>query len=90
MTYKESDIEAVPLVEVKLGTETLDGGIADVDAVQEGHHVDDKKDGKEDQIKLSEKPPLGLGVDWPIRCVRGPRFERRDACRARLGGLFLR
>jgi len=74
---KQSDIEAAALVEVQLRSQSLDRGIADVDAVQEGHHVDDEEDGEDDQVELHDEPALGLGIDWRIGRVRARRLGRR-------------
>jgi hypothetical protein len=61
---------------VQLCRQPLDGGIADVDAVQKGHQVDDKKDGKDYEVELHDEPALGLGVDGRLGRIRGWRLGR--------------
>ena len=48
---------------MKLGRQALDGGIADIDAIQKCHHVNNKEYRPDHQVKLPKEPALGLGVD---------------------------
>ena len=67
-TYEESNVELVAGSNPQLGREALDPGVADVDAVQERHHVDDIQDGEDGEIQLPQQPFLGLWVDGePVR-----------------------
>lgn len=57
--YKKCDVEPVAN-QVELLGEALDSGIADVDAVEEGHHEDDEQDGEDSEVKLPDKALLGI------------------------------
>jgi hypothetical protein len=64
--YKKSDIETAAHVEVKLLLQTHDSSVADVDAIQKGHHINDEEDGENGQVELSEELALG---DWIESCM---------------------
>jgi hypothetical protein len=64
-TYKEGNVESV-VNEIEVLNHALDTRIADIDAVQEGHHVNDEEDGVDDQIELPDKPALSLGINGLI------------------------
>ena len=51
---------------LKVASHALNPRIADVDAVQEGHHVNDEEDGVDDKIQLHHELALGLGVNWSV------------------------
>jgi hypothetical protein len=69
MTYKQANVELV-LVQAQLHVHLLDTRIANVDAVQERHHVDDKEDGVDDEVQLPDQPAFGRGIDGR-QLVRG-------------------
>lgn len=73
ITYKERDIEATA-VEVQVLYHALDFRIADVDAIQERHHVDDEKRWVDKKVELPDQLLLRDRVNGKL--VRSARLRR--------------
>lgn len=69
----------------------MDSSIANVDAIQEGHHVDDEEDGPDDEVQFQEQLAFSCWIDWGIihgRRAAHPGCVRHEAP-ARLWRLLL-
>ena len=67
MTYKESNVKVV-VVHVQVLCEPLDSSITDVDAVEEGEHVDDEEDWVDVQVNLAQQVSLSNSVYYNADC----------------------
>ena len=67
MTYKESNVEVV-VVHVQVLCEPLDSSVTDVDAVEEGEHVDDEEDWVDVQVNLAQQVSLSNSVYYNADC----------------------
>lgn len=85
-TYKESNVETVAR-EVNLLWQPLNPGIADVDPVEEGHHVNDEQGWVDAQIQLPQQLLLRYGINGRIVLRLG--CARRMRLIGHSGRLFL-